>query len=377
MTPLLRQAAAVLLATAVMHAHAAPRDITPAHDSQVIEILPERVSMSASTPPAAVQAARQWIKLARQNADPRYLGRAQAVLARWWGREDAPAGVAVLQATIEQSRHEFDAARRTLERALRREPAQAQGWLTLATLERVAGRYEAAAAACQQVARYGATLHAQACLLESRSLQGQHEQARRGLDALIRAAGDAPTRAWLLSLQAESEERAGRDDSAAAAYQASLALDADGYTALALADLWLRRSRPEAALAALNRQPPGDAVLLRRARAWQQLGDGRWHQLAAQLRERFAALDERGDDPGLHGRERALALLWLENKPRQAWPLAQGNLMLQKEPLDWWLALQSAQDGARAQDLAELVQALARAGLQDARLARWQPGGTK
>ena len=41
----------------------------------------------------------------------------------------------MLQATVEQGRHEFSAARATLEHALQTNPAQVQGWLTLATLE--------------------------------------------------------------------------------------------------------------------------------------------------------------------------------------------------------------------------------------------------
>lgn len=363
---------ALLLVLALPGVGAVPRDWRPARDDEVLETLPPRVRAAQLTPQGAAQAARAWITLARQSADPRYLGRAQAALGPWWNRADAPPELAVLQATIEQSRHAFDAARITLQRTLARDPAQAQGWLTLATLERVAARYGAAEAACAQVARQGAALYAAACQLETRSMQGQHDAAREGLRHLQRQATDTADQAWLLSLLAESEERAGRDEAAAAAYQASLILAADGYTALAYADLLLRVQQPSAALKVLAGQVASDAVLLRRAYAHKQLGDAPWRSMAAELRERFAALDARGDDPSLHARDRALAALWLDDNPAKAWPAAKANLKLQKEPLDWWLALHTAQASGRTHELAQVVDAFQRSGLRDARLARWQ-----
>lgn len=357
-------------------AAALPQDLPPGLDADVVERLPERVAAAPATPQAAATIARRWISLSRETADPRYLGRAQAALARWWGQADAPADLLVLQATVEQGRHEFAAARATLERALQANPAQVQGWLTLATLERVAARYEAAEAACRNVARYGATLYATACLLETRSLQGQHDAARSGLTALWQqAAGDATQRAWIGSLLAESEERAGRDDAADAAYRRSLADAPDGYTALAYADQLLRRNRASAALEVLRHQPDSDAVLLRRAQALRLMGDAAWQPLARDLEARFAAIVARGEGLDAHARERALLALWLQGQPAAAWKEARTNLALQKEPLDWWLALQTSEQSGDASAHQAVRQALLQTGLQDVRLARWQPRG--
>ena len=362
---------ALSLATG-MSAQAAAREWIPQNDSEVIEQLPERIRPPAASPDAAAEAARRWITLARRTADPRYLGRAQAALARWWDRPDAPAGLAVLQATVQQSRHEFDAARATLKAALLREPGQAQGWLTMATLERLSGRYQDAAEACGQVRQAGAALYAAACSLETRSLTGNFEPARLGYEALLRQTGDASTRAWLLSLLAESEERAGRDASAKAAYQSSLGIDSDGYTALAYADFLLRLSQPAEALKVLADQATSDSVLIRQGKALRAQGDDRWKTINAELAERFAALDARGEDRTLHARERALAALWLDDTPGDAWRYAEANLGLQKEPLDWWLAFSAAQAAGRSQDIDRLRLALKATGLKDARLARWQ-----
>jgi hypothetical protein len=372
---LYRYSAAVLWFT-VLAAFAAPlaqavgRDLSPTSDHQVIETLAARVRTSASTPQAAAVAARQAITLARQTADTRYLGRAQAVLQAWWNKSDAPVELAVLQATVQQARHEFAPAKRILEQALRRDPLHAQAWLTLATLERVAGQYPAALAACAAVQRAGAALYAAACQLETQSLQGQHTQARQGFEALLNRSTDANTQAWLISLAAENEERAGRGSVALASYQASLVLASDTYTALAAADLLLRTQRADEALQVLTNQPESDAVLLRRAYALKLQNQPAWQTLAAQLRLRLDALDQRGDDPATHARERALLHLWLDADGTRALQSAKLNLTLQKEPFDWWLALKSAQMAGEGATMEQLQRDIAATGLRDVRLQK-------
>ncbi len=350
---------------------AAPQDLRAGTDTEVIERLPERVSVTPSSPQAAATAARRWITLSRETADPRYLGRAQAVLSKWWGRIDAPADLMVLQATVEQAQHEFSAARTTLERALQKNPAHVQGWLTLATLERVAARYPAAEVACRNVARHGAGLYATACLLETHSLQGHHDTARSGFLALAQQLAAEPVpHAWVLSLLAESEERAGRDKAAEAAYRRSLSFANDGYTALAFADHLLNHGGAADALDVLRSQPSSDAVLLRRARALRLLGDDAWKPLAVEIKTRFAAIAQRGKGVDAHARELALFYLWLDNHSAAAWNSARTNLQLQKEPLDWWLALKTSEQAGDRSAHQAVVQALAETGLQDARLAR-------
>ncbi len=356
---------------------ASAKDIKPTSDEQIIEKLPARVLATgdislAATPQARVALAQEAIRLTRQTSDPRHLGRAQAALAPWWGKADAPVAVAVLQATVQQSRHEFAAARNVLAAALAREPNQAQGWLTLANLERIAGHYEASLKACDQVAASGAALYAQACQLETRSMLGEHGLARRGFSKLSLQFSDRETQAWSLSLLAESEERAGDDELALKAYRQSLGLADDAYTSLALADLFLRTSRPTPALAVLRNQPNSDAVLIRRAYATKLLGDPAWTALQIEISERFQALDRRGDDPGAHARERALAALWLEEDVAKGLKLAQSNLEIQKEPADWLIVATTARLFASrkgsSKDIDKLKQVLRTQGLVDARV---------
>ena len=355
--------------------------VQPASDDEVVEVLPaitkNRLPRPSATPAqqapmdaaTAAQQARGAISVARQTGDTRYWGRAQAVLAPWWDAPGAPAELAVLQATVQQGRHEFAAARSVLTAALARTPGHAQGWLNLASLERLSARYGESLAACAAVERAGAALYAQACRLETESLQGRHAQAAQGLQALLDTTQGAGQRSWLLSLLAEAQERAGHDTAAATAYTASLAAEHDLYTAIALSDLLLRTGKTEQALRVLAPLPETDAVVLRRGAAWKRLGDARWSAQRDVLKERVQELARRGDDTTLHGRELALTALWLDGDAAQALQLATDNLRLQREPLDWWVAVQSARQAGQSAALADIQAGIAAAGLHDARLA--------
>ena len=79
-------------------------------ERQALAAAPDRVEL-------AVELARADIQRARSLQDPRYLGRAQATLGRWWKLPEPPPDVLLLRATIEQSLHEFATARADLDRA--------------------------------------------------------------------------------------------------------------------------------------------------------------------------------------------------------------------------------------------------------------------
>lgn len=355
-------------------------------DDVVVEVLPsitrQRTVASGAKPVAAdpqraAASAQDAIAMARQTGETRYWGRAQAVLGPWWDVPLAPVELAVLQATVQQGRHEFNAARQILEAVVAREPGHAQGWLTLASLNRLSARYADSLKACEAVAQSGQALYGAACRLETQSLQGQHELATNGFEQLIRQASNTDQASWLWSLLAEGLERAGWDEAAARAFQRSLALTPDLYTAIAYSDLLLRSERPAQALTVLQDAAETDAVLLRRATAWKRLGQVQWKEARETLRTRTAELVRRGDDPLLHGRELALIALWLDDDPVEALRLARVNLQLQKEPLDWWVAVKSAhqaKDSTARQELTSMIQSL---GLQDQRLSRMlQPKAT-
>lgn len=375
-----------ILVLALAHASAstsaAVTELHPRDDNEVLETLAAPTVRALSSakagapghdPSAVIRQAQGEITLARQTGDMRYWGRAQALLAPWWGQADAPTDLAVLQATVQQGRHEFDAARQLLGGVVAREPGHAQAWLDLAALARLQADYGAALRACDAVARAGVALYALACRLETLSLQGENALAAQGLRQMVADSRDQGQRSWLLSLLAENLERAGQDGQALTAYRNSLAAQHDLYTAVALSDLLLRTGQTEPALRLLEPLPQTDAVLLRQASAMRRLGDSRWTAIRDELRSRAADLRRRGDNVDLHGREAALIALWLEDDSRLALALARRNLGLQREPLDWWLVLHSARQAGDEPAWRELDAQRKAAGLRDRRLDRpWE-----
>jgi len=216
-------------------AHATP--IVPSNDDEVVETLPAvlggraeerklRRQLAAQPKDAATATAiaQRYLDQARDQGDPRFVGMALNALQAWPNPDQAPDDVLLMQATLQQYLHEFDAAARLLEMLLRRQPRAPQAWLTLATVRRVQGRYAESDAACRELAGLAAGVYAAACQAENDALRGNTEVARSSLQRLIAAPRlPAQTHAWLLTTLAELEERALDSAAAQAAYRAALA----------------------------------------------------------------------------------------------------------------------------------------------------------
>jgi tetratricopeptide (TPR) repeat protein len=320
----------------------------------------------------ALHEVRELITASRElgeSGSTRLLRQAQALLDSLPAAARNDAEALVLRATIAQYHHHFSAARHMLLQATRRAPHHAQAWLTLAAVERVTGRISQAAVACNAVANAGARLYAAACTAELQSLQGQYEQARNGYAALIPTVPDGAVRAWLLSLSAENEERAGDDTAAWRAYQASLELSANNYTTIAYADSLLRTGRPAAALSALAKQPQSDSVTLRRAAALRALGNPGWTIQRDALRRRMHTHTGDSEAEAAHGRELAMFHLWLKDDHARALKAAKLNWQVQRESIDAWLLLQAARATGDAREEQNALSSIRKTGLRDERFA--------
>ncbi len=350
---------------------------TPASDEVVeAQLLPRAVKQSVqrlarlnagavrptdTTPAQRVDAARRLIQAGRASGDPRTLGYAEAELNGI--AETGPAGVEalVLRATIEQSRHRFDAARALLDRALELSPAHVQARLTRATVAHVRGNLDAARADCDAL-RASAPGVAAICGAVGDSLRGKNAQALKALENVT----DPALRAWALSLAGEIHEQQGALDAAARAYSASLALGSDLYTSVALADVLIAQQRWAHAETLLAPLPATDAVLLRR---W--LVARRLHPdataLQTQLAERFAAAQARNEL--LHAREAASFALEMGDSAA-ALKLARQNWNDQHEPADVRILAAAARATNDSAVMAEVKEWLARTGLRDVRVER-------
>ncbi len=365
--------------------------LTPTADGQVVEVLPTRLAARSeeqalrrrlATHPmdaeAAVALAQSQLQQARRLGDARFAGRALGTLTPWGDPAKSPDAVLMMLATVQQYLHAFDAATANLERLVQRNPLHAQGWLTLATVRRVQGRYAASDAACQAIGRAGQAFYAQACTAENDSLRGAQDAARDGFQRLLAAPGlGADSRAWLTVSLAELETRAGRPAQAETHYRAALAAAADDdYARLGLVDLLLAAGRAEEALRLTDTMARSDTVLVRRAIAARRAGTAEAKADAMEMRARMAQADQRRQlepaasaGPRTHGREQAMFALWVENQPAQALTLARENLTLQREPIDLLVFVQAARAAGHQGALQEARKIEQDMGLHDARLA--------
>lgn len=368
---------ALLALLLVLPLAAAAEPFTPKDDADVVQRLPYRMDAAerarraalARDPaqlPLAVAAARAALDRARTLGDPRELGIAQAALAPWWARADAPADAVLLRARVQQARHEFDAAQADLQRLLARgdlAPAlRAQALLDAAAIHQLRAELQPARALCEQLQPL-APLPAAACLAELDSLSGRAAEAA---PALARLGGGRHEPAWLTLMRAELAERQG-DAAAPALYRQALHGADDVYTRAALADWLLARDRAADALA-LTQGSDADALLLRHVIALRRLGRDATAP-TARLRDSLAAADRR--EPGRHAREQARFALDVTGQPREALRLAQANWAWQREPADAVLLLRAAQAAGRDGEPArrELARFVRERGWQDARLA--------
>lgn len=375
--------AGALLAAASATAPCAPR--VPTDDSQVLERLATRPGDSfardaeaarrvlARDPrnlDIALRLAHMHIARGRAESDPRQLGRAQAVLSPWWDDAEPPVAVLVLRATLRQTNHQFDLARSDLERAVRREPRNAQAWLTLATVQQVTGDLASARESCARLAGIAPALIQATCAASIEGVAGNAAGAFDSLAAALQGSPNAPAgvRVWSVTLQAELAQRLARRDDAERLYRGALALEpGDAYATAAFADFLLDEGRPAEVLRLIGSDTQADPLLLRYALAARGGQPSAADAVSQRLADRFAASRARGDR--VHLREEAMFLLHARGDAIGAHALARENWKTQKEPLDARIALESALAAGDASSARDVVAWVRSTRLEDTRIA--------
>jgi len=378
-----RAAATVAVVFALLAPPAVAAPVNPMDDSEVVEVLPatsasreerqwrRELAARPRDAAAATAAARRWLGYAREQGDPRFAGQALAALEPWSDPATAPDDVLLMQATVEQYLHEFNAAAAKLERLVQRSPGNAQAWLTLATIRRVQGRYAESGTACHRLASLVDGPYGAACLAENDGLEGRIDAARRALTHLVATPNlPAETRDWLLTTLAELEARAGHTANAEAAYRSALALHRDPYTILSYADFLLERDRDLDVIALLRGVPRSDAVLLRLAIAGTRARTAEGARDASEMRERIALANERPDVRVLHAREQAMFALRVDADAPHALELARINVRQQREPVDLLLLVEAARAAGDSAALREVAELRREVGLVDRRIER-------
>ena len=159
---------ALLLALSALglQVHAAPRK--PLADTEVLERLPWRagdtgarelaalraaMNVGTSNPALAAELAQRYFDLAMARGDPRYVGYAEAVVARF--AEPLPASLRSIRGLLRQYRHDFAGALEDFAGALALDPNWAAAHAWRAAIFLVQADYAAAQQECDALQRLG------------------------------------------------------------------------------------------------------------------------------------------------------------------------------------------------------------------------------
>ena len=349
-------------------------------DSEVLERLPMRVgdasarelaelrravAAAATDPGPAAQLAQAYFDLAMARGDPRYVGYAEAVVARFG--DPQPASLRSIRGLLQQYRHDFAGALDDFAGAIELDPDLAAAHAWRAAIYLVQANYAAAQQECASLQGLGRKTLFGGCLGLVQAYGGRLEAAARSLQQALAATTDAGQRLWLLTRLGEVAAWRGQPAQAEKHYLEALSLGLDdGYLLAAWADFLLDMGRPAEVVTALAGWEVSDSLLLRLAEAEAALkrpGAGRLAQL---LEDRFAAARLRGDTT--HRAEEARYRLRLRQESKEALRLAAENYAVQREPRDARILLEAAiaaQDSAAAQPVRDWLRV---SGFEDARL---------
>ena len=357
---------------------AAPR--TPADDAEVLERLPTRagdasarelaalraaMAAAADDPRPAARLAQRYFDLAMARGDPRYVGYAEAVIARF--AEPLPADLLVIRGKLRQYRHGFDAALQDFAAALRADPQLATAHAWRGAIFLVRADYPLARAECAALQALDRTVLYGTCIGLAQAYGGELAAAYASLAHALENSKNPGNRLWLLTRLGEVAAWRGQPTVAERHYRDALAIGRDdGYLLAAWSDFLLDQKRPAEVLSELADWESSDTLLLRLAEAAHQLKTPDAARLARMLDERFDAARLRGDTT--HMAEEARFALHLRNDPQRAVQLAQENYREQREPRDARILLEAAiaaGDAAAAQPVRDWLHS---SGFEDARL---------
>ena len=344
----------------------------PRSDADVLEEVPKSTPRPTAplTVDEAAARARQLIDEARKaGGDPRLLGRAQATLAPWWADASPPPQIRILRATLKQSFHDFEGALVDLEAQVTADPADAQAWLTRATVLSVLARYPEAQVSCEKLAGLSSPVVVAVCRAQVMGLTGRAKEATTLLESLTPSTEE---RGWMLSVLGELAHWSGDDTRAEAALSQALSIDpTDTYSRLLLAQVLLDGGQPSRAAKLFEGRAVNDGELLMQVLALSAAKSPEYDAKRAELDERVAANRQRGET--LHQREESRYALALEGDVNQALELAVKNWAVQKEPADARVLLEAAAAAKDEKAAGPVVQWLAQTNFTQPKLHQLSP----
>lgn len=383
----------VLLGALVLAAHfeegAAAERFRPADPDFVVLRVPPRAAQeplerldgagarAQRDPALAAALAQAYLQRAREHREPRYFGRAEALIAPWIATGDAPAALLRVQADILQNRHDFAAALRLLDRAVAAEPHDPNGRLMRATVLMVQGEFARARPDCAALLAAREVAVGTVCLAQVLGGSGGLARARELITTLLAREPALPpaVRAWALTALADFADRGGDPALAERHLRAAVtALPHDEAARTALADVLLARGAAREAFAVVDVERPSLGLLVRRAHAQELLRDPAARATRARIEEILQLGIRRGER--VHLREEALLAWHLTADASRALELARANFAQQRETIDVRLLAAAARAQGDAQALRELESWQRATGFED-HFLQAAPAGTE
>jgi cytochrome c-type biogenesis protein CcmH/NrfG len=319
--------------------------VPPATDPRVRQFEQLRNDFNAHPQDAAkaVLLAQAYVDYGRSTGDARYLGRAMAVVQPFMAAPAPPVPVMLVHATIQQSRHFFQASRDELSQILKRDPANVQALLTLATIAMVQGDHDLANRLCVDLTNNAGNFMGMICTASLRSLSGQGEQAYALLTYVEDPGPKAPPAivAWIEGLMADTAARMGNAATADVHFKKALRLTpGDNFLLADYGEFLIDQGRTKEAIDLVGNDTQSDTSFLVLVTAEKALGSPKAKADMAEMDARFQSMDQRGDHVFM--REEASYLLHVEHDPKSALNLARQNWQVQHAPKDVRVYLEAA-----------------------------------
>jgi len=316
---------------------------------------------------SAARAAKELVERARREREPRFFGYAEALIEPWLQNASVAApDLLILQADIQQNRHDFSSAIATLNRAIAVNPHDPRARLQRAAVLMVRGEFQAAHADCRALISNGELAVGSVCRAQAVGATGQADRGEETIRALLSAGHqfDSSTRAWALATLADLARRRGADPDAEPLLREALQLEpADDSIRCALADLLLDKGDHREVVRITSVERPSLALLVRTAIAQHRSKDPAFAQSSRSFLELIEIDRQRAERA--HLREEALYALEVRGDSSTAARLARGNFKVQRESADIRLFARAACAAGDRTGTEELRQWLGRTGYRD------------
>lgn len=336
-------------------------------------------------PEIAARLATAYVQLAREKSEDNYYRLAKQVIKPWAKKaiipgvtsKATPLEIRLIRATLAQHDHHYADASDDLLALIKKQPRNAQAWLTLSTIQLVQGDYKKAQVSCSALSRVTSSWFATLCYSQLYSLTGSAQRAYKMQKGLLLklAPQQVALRLWVTGLMAETALRIGNKTQAEQHFKEGIGIKpTDTYILRTYSDFLLSEQRYKEVKSLLKAFSHNDQLLLRFAIASKYSKDKvQLASLINTLEKRFA--DTMARNNHTHGRDESLFLIEFKANDAEsrayALTLAETNWKTQKEPDDALILLRATHANKQPEKANKVLDWIRENKLQDPRMSQF------